>query len=146
MKINANVSVEYSVGGQDNSDIDMLITPVDCGKDSCGSYTLQLAARYAWLKVGNLTSPTAKSLSFVPAGMPAFNITATGGSVGGITTSLIEHNMVDGSPGLALTVNLGKGPVGFSTSSAATVTSIKAKLATVRLRLQCMCLCLCLRA
>ena len=46
--VNANVSVEYSVTGQDNSEIDMLVTPVDCGADGCGSYTLQVRTHRTW--------------------------------------------------------------------------------------------------
>ena len=64
--------------------------------------------------------------------MPSFEITAAGGADTAATTSVIERNSVDGSPGMLLTVPLGNGAVGFSTTSSATVASIKSKLEAAR--------------
>ena len=73
----ANVSVEYSVGGVDNSGIDLLITPISCGASGCADFYINLAGRFAWSKVGNITNPTPGSMLFAPVGLSPFTIHAT---------------------------------------------------------------------
>ena len=85
----ANVSVEYSVSGQGNADIDLLLTPQDqCGDGvgggggNCSDFEVQLAGRYAWLKTGGLNASVgnghAGMLVFTPAGCAPITLYATG--------------------------------------------------------------------
>ena len=119
----ANVSVEYSVSGDGNADIDLLLTPqAECG-GNCSDFAVQLSGRYAWLKTGGINASSSGAagtgmLLFTPAGCAPVTLYATGAATA--------------SSGSALTVGFDSGAVGFSTTKGATVTSIAAKLAAAR--------------
>eukprot|EP00047_Mylnosiga_fluctuans_P010910 m.18530 g.18530 ORF g.18530 m.18530 type:complete len:888 (+) comp3351_c0_seq1:1594-4257(+) len=108
--VNANISVEYSqtsTGG-----LALLIRPIECG-GSWTDYSIVLNTRFAWLRAGE-TSVTSQSLAYTPHGLSPITL----------------HTTSAGSPGLtSLTLSLGNGPVGASSSATDTVASIDATLA-----------------
>jgi hypothetical protein len=118
----ANVSVEYSVGGSKNDEIDLLITPITCGTGGCSDFSINLGGRFAFLKAGNVTDSTT-SLGFAAAGMPPFTIHSTAAG---------EVSPGNGNHPRSLRVNLGSGPIGFSTTASPAVDAISTKLAAAR--------------
>ena len=119
--VGANVSVEYSASGDGNGDIVALFTPISCPKNKCQGVELVLEGRYAWLTLGGLNSSTS-ALAFSPPGCAPFSLytTATGTPAAPSAT------------GASLAINLGSGPVGFSTSPSPSVSSISAALKAAR--------------
>ena len=121
--IHANVSVEYSVGGRDNADIDLLITPIAACGSSCADYEVVLVGRYAWLKAGEVSvvpQGSSATLQFNPPGMPPFFVYPTAPA------------NVSEARGVGLVVSLSYGALGFSTSPHPSIPVMKAKMKAAR--------------
>ena len=118
-----NISMEYSVSGAGNGDIDILVTPQgDCG-GNCSDWEIQLGARHAWFKVGNASSEHG-GITVSSAGLPDFSVYTT--------SAASTPGAVPGVP-VALSIDLVRGSsVGLSTTKGATVAAISAKLAAAR--------------
>jgi hypothetical protein len=122
-----NISFEYSASA--GGGLEMLLTPQDseCG-GNCSDWQVQLRARYAWLKAGSANATQTKTgaaIEFTPAGLPPLTVHSAS------CASAVVVGSVPGASA-AVTVALGNGPVGFSSSAAATVATITATLAAAK--------------
>jgi hypothetical protein len=74
----ANVSIDYSVSGQNHSELSLLASPVSCG--NCSDFELVVSPRFAFWKAGNV-SAVGSGLTFKAAGLDSFAVHATAGGV-----------------------------------------------------------------
>ena len=111
----ANVSIEYSVSGPGNNDIDLLVTPFASSNSSqpgvawANGAELVLDLRFAWFRAGNV-SAAANSVTLSPAGLAPMTLHATAAGKPSATQ---------------LRLPLGKGAVGLSTTAGRSVASIQ---------------------
>lgn len=122
-----NVSIEYSVGGANRSELSLLASPVSCGlHQNCSDFELVVSPRFAFWKAGSATvlaNPGA--VLFSPAGLVPFEVHSITPSTRRIATA--------GQISPKLVLNLGNGPVGISTSQVhATVASVRNQLDVAR--------------
>eukprot|EP01045_Picozoa_sp_COSAG04_P000646 COSAG04_NODE_17_length_40288_cov_9.152728_2_plen_784_part_00 len=121
--VSANISIEYSVGGANRSELALVATPIKCDEvlrpaENCSDFELVVSSRYSFWRGGSIDAG-ANSITFSPAGLPPFTV------FGGATAQVREPG-ASGGPSLA--INLGSGAVGLATQPRRKLSELQAQM------------------